>query len=299
MNVLSLFDGMSCGQIDLNRIGVSYDQYFASEINSHAITVTQANYPNTVQLGDVTKWREWDLPPVTLLLAGSPCQGFSFASRNRVNLADPRSKLFWEFVDVLSECKPQYFLLENVLMDAASENVITQTLDIDPIEIDSARVSAQSRKRLYWTNIPIEGLPPNLGLTCGDVLDLDIERVIYPKEKIKTYWHTPNYLQYDVSGKGYKSQGFRAYYLHRKHGTLPSSRPGNKGQVLLPNGDIAFLPAEDWEILQTVPPRYTDYVTETQRLHMLGNGWTVDVIAWILRFMNGNTNHGIAQSSLF
>lgn len=300
MNVLSLFDGMSSGQIALNRAGIKYDNYFASEVDKHAIKVTQANYPNTIQLGDVTKWREWNLPQIDLILAGSPCQGFSKASRDRKNLDDPRSKLFWQFLDILSHYSPKYYLLENVIMDAFSEETITETLDCDPIEIDAALVSAQSRRRLYWTNIPINGLPINRGLTCGDVFDLNIERFIYPKDKIKAQWNTVNYLQYDVSGKGYKSQGFRAYRLNRKHGTLPSSRPQNKGQILMPNGDIAFLNANDWEILQTVPSGYTNHVSETQRMVMLGNGWTVDVIVWILSFMkDGEPRNGIAQSKLF
>lgn len=300
MNVLSCFDGMSCGRIALDRAAIPYATYYASEIDENAILVAKANYPDTVHLGDITAIDSVGLPPIELLLGGSPCQGFSFASRNRVNLDDPRSKLFWEFVRLLTDLSPKFYLLENVLMDKASEKVITASLGIDPVEIDSARVSAQTRKRLYWTNIPITGQPPNLGLTCGDVFDLTVDRQIYPQAKIKTKWDTVNYLQYDVSGKRYKSQGFRAYKLNRKHGTLPSSRPGNKGQILLPNGDIAFLNAEDWEILQTVPIGYTNHVSETQRLHMLGNGWTVDVIAWILGFIpNGIPKNGVLQSELF
>ena len=115
MNVLSLFDGMSCGQIALNRAGISYDKYYASEIDKHAIKVTQHNYPDTIQIGDVTKVKGTDLPKIDLLIGGSPCQGFSFAGK-QLNFDDPRSKLFFEFVRLLKECKPKYFLLENVKM---------------------------------------------------------------------------------------------------------------------------------------------------------------------------------------
>lgn len=114
-NVLSLFDGMSCGQIALDRAGIRHDNYYASEIDKYAIKVAQANYPDTIQLGDVTKWRTWDLPQIDLLIAGSPCQGFSFAGK-QLNFQDPRSRLFFEFVDVLKQRQPKWWLLENVRM---------------------------------------------------------------------------------------------------------------------------------------------------------------------------------------
>lgn len=141
-SVLSLFDGMSCGQIALNRVGIKYDNYFASEIDKHAIKVTQTNYPNTIQLGDVTKVKGSDLPKIDLLIGGSPCQGFSFAGKG-LNFEDPRSKLFFEFVRLKNETQPKYWMLENVKMKAEHQNIISEILGVKPILINSELVSAQ------------------------------------------------------------------------------------------------------------------------------------------------------------
>lgn len=169
MNVLSLFDGMSCGQIALNRAGIKYDNYFAAEIDKPAITVTKANYPNTQHLGDVTTIKGENLPKIDLLIGGSPCQGFSFAGK-QLNFDDPRSKLFFEFVRLLKECKPKYFLLENVRMKKEHEQVITEHLGVTPITINSSLVSAQNRVRLYWTNIPNVTQPEDRGILLKDIL---------------------------------------------------------------------------------------------------------------------------------
>lgn len=169
MNILSLFDGMSCGQIALNRAGIKYDNYFAAEIDKPAITVTKANYPNTQHLGDVTTIKGENLPKIDLLISGSPCQGFSFAGK-QLNFDDPRSKLFFEFVRLLKECKPKYFLLENVRMKKEHEQVITEHLGVTPITINSSLVSAQNRVRLYWTNIPNVTQPEDRGILLKDIL---------------------------------------------------------------------------------------------------------------------------------
>lgn len=153
MNVLSLFDGMSCGQIALNRVGVKYDNYFASEIKPHAIKVTKHNYPNTIQLGDVTKVYAKDLPKIDLLIGGSPCQDFSQANKTKLGLKGQKSGLFFEYLRLLKECKPKYFLLENVAMDKFSYAMISELLGTYPININSSLVSAQLRQRSYWTNI--------------------------------------------------------------------------------------------------------------------------------------------------
>jgi DNA (cytosine-5)-methyltransferase 3A len=139
--VLSLFDGMSCGQIALNKTGISYGKYYASEIDKHAIKVTQHNYPNTIQIGSVTDIKGTDLPQIDLLIGGSPCQGFSFSGK-QLNFDDPRSKLFFEFVRLIKECKPKYWLLENVVMKKEFEQVITEHLGVEPVKINSALVSA-------------------------------------------------------------------------------------------------------------------------------------------------------------
>ena len=173
MNVLSLFDGMSCGQIALDQLNIMVDNYFASEIDKHAMKVTQYNYPNTIQIGDVKKVKSSDLPKIDLLYGGSPCQGFSYAGK-QLNFEDERSKLFFEFVRVLKEVKPKYFLLENVKMKQEYQDIITKYLGVEPVKINSKLFSAQSRERLYWTNIKIEELPKSNDTVIADILDLNI-----------------------------------------------------------------------------------------------------------------------------
>ena len=157
MKVLSLFDGISCGMVALERIGAKIDTYYSSEIDKNAIEISKKNYPNIVRLGDVTKWREWDIDwsQIDLLIGGSPCQGFSFAGK-QLNFDDPRSKLFFEFVDILNYIKSKNpnvkLLLENVKMKKAYENVITEKLGVEPMQINSDCLSAQKRNRLYWFN---------------------------------------------------------------------------------------------------------------------------------------------------
>ena len=175
MNVLSLFDGMSCGQIALNRAGIKYDAYFASEVDKYAIKVTQANYPNTVQIGDVTQVAHTRLPfgGIDLLMGGSPCQGFSFAGK-QLNFDDPRSKLFFEFVRLKDKLKPKYFLMENVPMKQESQDIISEYLGVKPVMINSSLFSAQNRKRLYWTNIPFDTMPTaDKGIVLQDILEED------------------------------------------------------------------------------------------------------------------------------
>ena len=170
MNVLSLFDGMSCGQQALHELGIKVDTYYASEIDKYAIEIAQKNFPNTIQLGDVRTVKGRDLPQIDLLLGGSPCQGFSFAGQ-RLNFDDPRSKLFFEFARILKEVKPRYFLLENVRMKQECQDVISDYVGVKPIKINSSLVSAQNRVRLYWTNIPNILQPEERGLVLGDILD--------------------------------------------------------------------------------------------------------------------------------
>jgi DNA-cytosine methyltransferase len=174
MNVLSLFDGMSCGQIALDQLSIKVENYYAAEIDKYAIQIAKKNYPNTIHLGDVTsiyvKDKRLNLPQIDLLLGGSPCQGFSFAGK-QLNFDDPRSALFFEYVRLLKECNPKYFLLENVRMKKEYQDVITEHLGVDPIMINSALVSAQNRVRLYWTNIPNITQPEDKGIVLKDVLE--------------------------------------------------------------------------------------------------------------------------------
>jgi len=180
MNVLSLFDGISCGQLALERAGIKVENYFASEIDEYAIKITQKNFPNTIQLGDVTKWYEWDLPKIDLLIGGSPCQGLSRAKNNRQNLNDPRSKLFFEYVRIkdwlIKNNNPNLlFLLENVKPDKETVEIMNEHIGCEPIEIDSALVSAQRRKRLYWTNIPNIAQLEDKGIYLKDIIHENID----------------------------------------------------------------------------------------------------------------------------
>lgn len=280
MNVLSLFDGMSCGQIALNRAGIKYDKYFASEIDKHAIKVTQHNYPDTIQIGNVLDVKATDLPKIDLLIGGSPCQGFSFAGK-QLNFEDPRSKLFFEFVRLLEETKPKYFLLENVKMKKEYEQIITDHLGVEPIFINSALLTAHNRPRLYWTNILNVGQPSDNGICFEQIRDLQIENYEYiSDEKTINREYKKNYLQYDINGKGHGSQDQRAYYLKGKHGCLDTGASG-KAKVLENDGRVRKITRNEAERLQTVPDGYTSVVSESQAKKMLGNGWTVDVIAHI------------------
>ncbi len=172
INVLSLFDGMSCGQIALDKLGIKVNKYFACEIDKYAMQVTQHNFPDTIQLGDVqfvTK-ETFGNHKIDLVIGGSPCQGFSFAGK-MLNFDDPRSKLFFEYVRIVKELKPKYFLLENVKMKQESKDIITEYMGVEPIEINSSLVSAQTRKRLYWTNIPNVGQPKDKGIVLKDIIE--------------------------------------------------------------------------------------------------------------------------------
>lgn len=272
MNVLSLFDGMSCGQIALNKLGIKYDDYFASEIDKYAIQVTQKNYPNTKQLGNVLDINYDDLPKIDLLFGGSPCQSFSRAGDG--SGFDGKSKLFWEFVRVIKETKPTYFLLENVVMKKEWEQVITDALGVEPIEIVSSKLVPQARRRLYWTNIPNIEQPKQVTYNVSNFIDGDgfpssakllrtPRRVEMKKTKI---FNTLTAVYY----KGVDGAGRPCVSL--KEGELREERKSHR--MLTPN---------ECEALQTVPKNYTDCVSNTQRYKMLGNGWTVDVIAHIFK----------------
>ena len=172
MNILSLFDGMSCGRLALDRLGIKVDKYYASEIDKYAIQVSSANYPDIIQIGDVCDVKGEDYPDIDLVLAGSPCQGFSFAG-NQLAFDDPRSALFFEFVRILKEVKPKYFLLENVKMKKEFLDVISEQVGVEPILINSALVSAQNRLRYYWTNIPGVEQPEDRGIVLRDILETE------------------------------------------------------------------------------------------------------------------------------
>lgn len=206
MNVLSLFDGMSCGQIALERAGFKVDNYYASEIDKHAIKVTMVNFPNTIQLGSVVDVKGADLPKIDLIIGGSPCQGFSFAGK-QLNFNDERSKLFFEYLRLIKECNPTYFILENVKMKPEYERVITGLLGVRPIRLNSNFVSAQERKRLYWTNIPVNTIPANKNIFLKDILESDVDEKYYVIKDGINY----DFAEQFIVDFGYKNEGLRYY----------------------------------------------------------------------------------------
>lgn len=178
MNVLSLFDGMSCGQLALQDAGFEVDNYFASEIDPYAIKIAKKNFPNTIHLGDVTKIKASDLPPIDLIIGGSPCQGFSIAGEG-LGFNDPRSKLYFEYERLLGECNPLYWMLENVKMKKVWVDTITKRLGVTPYLINSNLVSAQNRPRYYWTNIEGVTQPADRGILLRDILQDQVDEKYY------------------------------------------------------------------------------------------------------------------------
>ena len=273
INVLSLFDGMSCGQIALNKLGIKVSKYYAAEIEKAPMKVTQHNYPDTIQVGDVTKIKGEDLPQIDLMIGGSPCQGFSFAGK-QLNFEDPRSILFFEFVRLLDECKPKYFLLENVKMKKEWQDVISNLLGVQPIRINSSKFIAAKRYRLYWTNIPNITEPIDKEISFDDI-NSNIDEWIEPKriERIAA-WKAQQKPLKNATLIGSKSKlpcltarGYNQYH---------------SGMILITNGEkYRYLTNEEAEMAQGVPVGYTSICTDRERSHMLGNGWTVDVIAHI------------------
>jgi len=366
MNVLSLFDGKSCGQLALQRAGIKVDNYYACELDKYAIQVAQKNFPNTMQLGDVQDMKipNYREGSIDLLMGGSPCQGFSFAG-GQLAFDDPRSKLFFEFVRIKEKLQPKYFLLENVKMKQEFQDVITQYMGVEPIEINSSLFSAQNRRRLYWTNIPVDMNMVDKGLVLKDILQDDHNEPPVPINERNARHHKHPYQKslcatatmYKGAGNNgmtlvdrlipvgeaeeYAHYNYRAtkqvYHMDGKAPTLLTMQGGNrepkvatyspKGgrivnrrldehgvrkdyQMELPLTPQVEIRSDDktnclttlqkdnvvvegmtWrkltpiecERLQTLPDNYTEGVSKTQRYKMIGNGWTVDVIAHILK----------------
>lgn len=271
MNVLSLFDGISCGQIALGRVGLKVDNYLASEIDKFAIQVSKHNYPDTKHIGDVTQVRGSELPKIDLLIGGSPCQGFSFAGK-QLNFEDPRSKLFFEFVRLLKETKPKYFLLENVKMKKEYQNVISQCLGVDPVEINSSSFSVQNRKRLYWTNINIAKVDETEDCFNGYLYRLGHG---YIKDEIKFFKKYPALVAQSPATK------YRIVLDLQKATVALNS---NNLNLLRRDGAVTrSATPEECEKFQTLPNGYTSILKKGQRYKCIGNGWTVDVIAHIFK----------------
>lgn len=302
MIVLSLFDGMSCGQIALNQSGLEVEKYFASEIKPHAIKCTQHNFPDTIQIGDVCKisYRDgilttengsFKVGKIDLLIGGSPCQGFSRAGKE-LNFNDERSKLFFEYARILKEVNPPYFLLENVVMRKEYSDVITDILGVTPIMINSALVSAQERKRLYWTNIQGIEQPEDRNIYLCDVVNFKSETPL--KENIIGEIRKYTKRDFDVSID--KNGNIRPHRKDKKKsgiseiGTLRN--PNCKSVTIIKSHapktykspfEIYELNRNECEQLQNVPINYTIPVSEKQAKDLLGDGWTVEVIKHIFK----------------
>ena len=286
MNVLSLFDGMSCGQIALNQLGIEYENYFASEIDPHAIKVTQHNYPNTKQIGSVTEVKGKDLPKIDLLFGGSPCQGFSFAGK-QLNFDDPRSVLFFEFVRILKETKPTFFLLENVNMKQEFQDVISDLLGINPIRINSALLSAANRDRLYWTNIPNVDQPEDKGIYLKDILE-ELPYGIGIDRELKHSFYRPTkgskgIITLNPDGVKHRQtfQRGRVYDVEGKSPAMCCSIYAFK--ISKDHKHYRYLTLSECEKLHGVPDGYTKILSKAKRGEVLGNGWSVDVIAHIFK----------------
>jgi len=344
LNVFSAFDGCSGGQLALQKAGVPIGVYHASEIDPYAIKVTQANFPNTIQLGDITKigYNRFN-HHIDLMMGGSPCQGFSFAGK-QLNFDDPRSKLFFDFIRIRDELTPKYVLLENVRMSKESQDIISKYMGCEPTKINSSLMSAQSRNRLYWfvqydwdlqKYVPIHiPQPQDKGIKLKDILeDLPFGEIpqylannwdgvprgdkvksihddkancltasMY-KGQIPTFVKKPNptmskegLLHVGTANlKGHDSIK-RVYSDEGKAPTLTTMGGGHREPKI--QMELPFMPQDDYvwrkltplecERLQTMPDNYTDHVSKTQRYKMIGNGWTIDVIAHILS--SGNIN---------
>lgn len=280
MRVLSLFDGISCGQVALERAGIEIDKYYASEIEPSAIEITMNNYPDTIQVGDIAKLKGKDFEDIDLLIGGSPCQGFSSAGKG-LNFADPRSVLFFEYVRILREIKPKYFLLENVHMKQEFQDIISSQLGVKPVDINSSLVSAGLRRRSYWTNIPDVTIPEDKGIYLNDILDDAYS------ERDKSFCIDAMY------GKGSNLRR----YLHRGSRQIVFTDKDFMNEVTKNKPDIddtneignsnrdkwRFLTPEECEKINTLPIGYTEGVSKYNRYHSIGNGWTVDVIAHIFK----------------
>ena len=308
INVLSLFDGMSCGQIALEKAGIKVNKYFASEIDKYGMIVSKANYPDTQQLGsviDLTNEQLLSLPKIDLLMGGSPCQGFSMAGTRKGSTTkegvevtslkqyldlkkegfefNGQSYLFWEFVRVWKVLKPKYFFLENVRITKKWLPMFNEAMGVDPVLINSKLFSAQSRERFYWTNIPINELPKENNIVLKDIVQSvnDIENLFWYDQTF-TYNGKDKNIEATLHINGHDILK-RVCNINSKSATLTCCRGGNLQKKVLQDGKCRKLTPLEYERLQTVPDNYTNHVSNSQRYNMLGNGWTVDVIAHIFK----------------
>lgn len=293
INVLSLFDGISCGQVALERAGIEVNKYFASEIDKHAIKVTQSNYPNTIQIGDVVKVKGTDLPTIDLLIGGSPCQGFSFSGK-QLNFEDPRSKLFFEFVRLIEEVKPKYWLLENVVMKQEYQDVISKHLGVEPVKLNSALTSAQNRVRLYWANFEITE-PTDQGIKLEDILE-DTE-MIRPSAIRGRRLNKATILERRLDERGKRQDYDKNVPITQCLEVRSTNRDKSnclttvaKDTVLTtmevgrhPDAFNRKLPFRNYTKIErcrlmNLPDNYCDEISYNQTVKVTGNGWEVGMI---------------------
>lgn len=277
MNVLSLFDGISVGQLALKELDKKVDNYYASEIDKYAIKVTQNNFPKTIQLGDIKSYKEWgiDFDNIDIVIGGSPCQSIS-------NLGDGtglngKSSLFFYFYEILNRVKPKYFLLENVVGNKKSIEKITELMGVTPIKINSAIFSAQNRNRLYWTNIPIDEIN---NLIC-DIKLRDILEPGIPKESILS----DGRMRWITSEKGLNCIEKKYASLDPEKASCLTARSDASwnSNYVTRNGQITRLTPIEYERLQTLPDNYTLGISNSQRYKSIGNSWTKEVIKYIFK----------------
>lgn len=302
---MSLFDGISCGQVAFERAGIKVDKYYAFENDKKIIPITQKNYPNTIQCGDVFDNDFTEFTDIDILIGGSPCTFWSKAKNSNAKQTKELStsgigwQLFMRYVLALHNVKPKYFLYEN--NEGIPEKIISEInnkLNVKPILINSNLVSAQNRKRLYWTNIPNITQPKDKKILIKDIMVEDENLIKYDERIMPTIKYTKNYVKYDLSGKGYYSQQDRAYFKHGKFPTVPRCRTETKFNIWIGDGWYKKTCPLEIERLQTLPDGYTEGFPKTTRFEVIGNGWTVDVIAHILNHLNSkykNCNRGIAS----
>ena len=295
VKVLSLFDGISCGMVALERAGYKVERYYAYEIEPSAITISKKNYPEIIQLGDVfnTDFAQFAVQEIDFLLGGSPCTFWSKAKCSKTAKQKRETetegmgwKLFERYLEAKKIAQPKYFLYEkNYGIAQEIQDAISEKLGVEPIMIDSALVSAQRRKRLYWTNIPGVQQPEDKGILTKDIICNDESLIKHFDDRIRnTLKITENYIKYDLGGKGHYSQQDRMYFLNKKAPTIPRCRTETKFNVYLGGETYKKTCPVEIERLQTLPDNYTEGVPKTRRYEALGNGWTVDVIAHILSY---------------
>ena len=283
MKVLSLFDWIACWYEALIRAWIPVDEYYASEIDKYAIQIAIKNHPDIIEIWDVTQVKWEDYKWRDLLIGGSPCQWFSIAGK-QLNFEDPRSKLFFEFVRILKEAQPKYFLLENVKMKKEFKNKISELIWCEPIEINSALVSAQNRKRLYWTNIPWIQQPEDKWILLRDILENNVDKKYYfSKERWDRIVKDPKVIFLPCGTQYNSSNSFWNSYGSQKAYTLRASTPN---WVIEDVWIVRKLTPTECERLQTLSDGYTSGVSDSQRYKMLGNWWTVDIIAHIFSYIN-------------